>query len=232
MSDSVWVWICFRWKPKREDNFVSSYVGFHVGDCASVRGVWAFLPPETLHTGAALTGSQISLFSSADLFVLSGFPNCSKITVSLFSPISISVNTKSAHWAMLSLLISVYHHLISPTNENIPFFHSGDRCEFDRRQGRCVPGVCRNGGTCQELSGGGFRCECPAGGFESPYCTVTARSFPPKSFAMFRGLRQRFHLTISLTWVDFLPFPSPLFSNHRSSLFPFFVPLWSHSFSL
>ncbi|KAM7412298.1 hypothetical protein PAMA_021990 [Pampus argenteus] len=77
--------------------------------------------------------------------------------------------------------------------------YTGDRCEFDRRQGRCVPGVCRNGGTCQELSGGGFRCECPAGGFERPYCTVTARSFPPKSFAMFRGLRQRFHLSISLT---------------------------------
>ncbi|XP_029013002.1 cadherin EGF LAG seven-pass G-type receptor 3 isoform X2 [Betta splendens] len=78
--------------------------------------------------------------------------------------------------------------------------YTGDRCEFDRRQGRCVPGVCRNGGTCRELSGGGFRCECPAGGYERPYCTVTARSFPPKSFAMFRGLRQRFHLSISLTF--------------------------------
>uniref|UniRef100_A0A3P8VAA9 Cadherin EGF LAG seven-pass G-type receptor 3 n=1 Tax=Cynoglossus semilaevis TaxID=244447 RepID=A0A3P8VAA9_CYNSE len=76
----------------------------------------------------------------------------------------------------------------------------GDRCEFDRRQGRCVPGVCRNGGTCRELPGGGFRCECPAGGYERPYCTVTARSFPPKSFVMFRGLRQRFHLSISLTF--------------------------------
>uniref|UniRef100_A0A3Q3JKS0 Cadherin, EGF LAG seven-pass G-type receptor 3 n=1 Tax=Monopterus albus TaxID=43700 RepID=A0A3Q3JKS0_MONAL len=77
---------------------------------------------------------------------------------------------------------------------------TGDQCEFDRRQGRCVPGVCRNGGTCRELSGGGFRCECPAGGYERPYCTVTSRSFPPKSFAMFRGLRQRFHLSISLTF--------------------------------
>ncbi|KAF7650766.1 hypothetical protein LDENG_00120950, partial [Lucifuga dentata] len=77
--------------------------------------------------------------------------------------------------------------------------YTGDRCEFDRRQGRCVPGVCRNGGTCRELSGGGFRCECPSGGYERPYCTVTARSFPPKSFVMFRGLRQRFHLSISLT---------------------------------
>lgn len=103
---------------------------------------------------------------------------------------------------MLLLLMSVYQRSFFLTNENIPFLPSGDRCEFDRRQGRCVPGVCRNGGTCRELSGGGFRCECPAGGYERPYCTVTARSFPPKSFAMFRGLRQRFHLTISLTWVD------------------------------
>uniref|UniRef100_A0A3Q2XYG8 Cadherin EGF LAG seven-pass G-type receptor 3 n=1 Tax=Hippocampus comes TaxID=109280 RepID=A0A3Q2XYG8_HIPCM len=77
--------------------------------------------------------------------------------------------------------------------------YTGDQCEFDRRHGGCVPGVCRNGGTCRELSGGGFRCECPAGGYERPYCTVTSRSFPPKTFAMFRGLRQRFHLSISLT---------------------------------
>uniref|UniRef100_A0A671YU77 Cadherin EGF LAG seven-pass G-type receptor 3 n=1 Tax=Sparus aurata TaxID=8175 RepID=A0A671YU77_SPAAU len=80
--------------------------------------------------------------------------------------------------------------------------YTGDRCEFDRRQGRCVPGVCRNGGTCRELSGGGFRCECPVGGYERPYCTVTARSFPPKSFVMFRGLRQRFHLSISFATLE------------------------------
>eukprot|EP00064_Thunnus_orientalis_P019312 superscaffoldBa00004777_g19429 len=91
---------------------------------------------------------------------------------------------------------------------------TGDRCEFDRRQGRCVPGVCRNGGTCRELSGGGFRCECPAGGYERPYCTVTARSFPPKSFAMFRGLRQRFHLSISLTFAT-LENSGLLFYNGR-----------------
>ncbi|TDH10820.1 hypothetical protein EPR50_G00079050 [Perca flavescens] len=92
--------------------------------------------------------------------------------------------------------------------------YTGDRCEFDRRQGRCVPGVCRNGGTCRELSGGGFRCECPAGGYEHPYCTVTARSFPPKSFAMFRGLRQRFHLSISLTFAT-LENSGLLFYNGR-----------------
>ncbi|KPP64742.1 cadherin EGF LAG seven-pass G-type receptor 3-like [Scleropages formosus] len=78
--------------------------------------------------------------------------------------------------------------------------YTGERCEWNRRKGRCVPGVCRNGGTCRELSGGGFRCECPAGGYERPYCAVTARSFPPKSFIMFHGLRQRFHLSISLSF--------------------------------
>ncbi|XP_029363357.1 cadherin EGF LAG seven-pass G-type receptor 3 [Echeneis naucrates] len=92
--------------------------------------------------------------------------------------------------------------------------YTGDRCEFDRRQGRCVPGVCRNGGTCRELSGGGFRCECPAGGYERPYCTITARSFPPKSFVMFRGLRQRFHLSISLTFAT-LENSGLLFYNGR-----------------
>uniref|UniRef100_UPI003AAB7581 cadherin EGF LAG seven-pass G-type receptor 3-like n=1 Tax=Centroberyx gerrardi TaxID=166262 RepID=UPI003AAB7581 len=92
--------------------------------------------------------------------------------------------------------------------------YTGERCEFDRRQGRCVPGVCRNGGTCRELSGGGFRCECPAGGYERPYCTVTARSFPPKSFVMFRGLRQRFHLSISLTFAT-LENSGLLFYNGR-----------------
>ncbi|XP_019944637.2 cadherin EGF LAG seven-pass G-type receptor 3 isoform X2 [Paralichthys olivaceus] len=92
--------------------------------------------------------------------------------------------------------------------------YTGDRCEFDRRQGKCVPGVCRNGGTCRELSGGGFRCECPAGGYERPYCTVTARSFPPKSFVMFRGLRQRFHLSISLTFAT-LENSGLLFYNGR-----------------
>ncbi|KAM9752004.1 cadherin EGF LAG seven-pass G-type receptor 3 isoform 2-T2 [Menidia menidia] len=92
--------------------------------------------------------------------------------------------------------------------------YTGDRCEFDRRQGRCMPGVCRNGGTCRELSGGGFRCECPAGGYEHPYCTVTARSFQPKSFVMFRGLRQRFHLSLSLTFAT-LESSGLLFYNGR-----------------
>uniref|UniRef100_H3D3A2 Cadherin EGF LAG seven-pass G-type receptor 3 n=1 Tax=Tetraodon nigroviridis TaxID=99883 RepID=H3D3A2_TETNG len=92
--------------------------------------------------------------------------------------------------------------------------YTGDRCEFDHRQGGCVPGVCRNGGTCLELSRGGFRCECPEGAYEPPYCAVTARSFPPKSFAMFRGLRQRFHLTISLTFAT-LENSGLLFYNGR-----------------
>ncbi|KAM6977742.1 cadherin EGF LAG seven-pass G-type receptor 3 [Aplochiton taeniatus] len=92
--------------------------------------------------------------------------------------------------------------------------YTGDHCEWDRRQGQCAPGMCRNGGTCRELSGGGFRCECPAGGYERPYCTVSARSFPPKSFIMFRGLRQRFHLSISLTFAT-LENSGLLFYNGR-----------------
>ncbi|KAF4072460.1 hypothetical protein AMELA_G00263260 [Ameiurus melas] len=92
--------------------------------------------------------------------------------------------------------------------------YTGERCEFDRRTGRCVAGVCRNGGTCHELSGGGFRCECPAGGYEKPYCAISTRSFPPKSFIMFSGLRQRFHLSISLSFAT-LKNSGLLFYNGR-----------------
>ncbi|XP_040425061.1 cadherin EGF LAG seven-pass G-type receptor 3, partial [Cygnus olor] len=77
---------------------------------------------------------------------------------------------------------------------------SGENCEVDSRSGRCQPGVCRNGGTCTNGADGGFRCQCPAGGFEAPFCEVSARSFPPRSFVMFRGLRQRFHLTLALSF--------------------------------
>ncbi|XP_076133414.1 cadherin EGF LAG seven-pass G-type receptor 3 [Alosa pseudoharengus] len=92
--------------------------------------------------------------------------------------------------------------------------YTGERCEWDRRGGHCVAGVCRNGGTCRELSGGGFRCECPAGGFERPYCSISTLSFAPKSFIMFRGLRQRFHLTISLSFAT-LESSGLLFYNGR-----------------
>lgn len=100
-----------------------------------------------------------------------------------------------------------------------------------------MPGVCRNGGTCRELSGGGFRCECPAGAYERPYCTVTARSFPPKSFVMFRGLRQRFHLSISLTWVvlskhSVISFPVFFSIIFLSLLFSFHLHLGEWSFYL
>ncbi|XP_036388557.1 LOW QUALITY PROTEIN: cadherin EGF LAG seven-pass G-type receptor 3 [Megalops cyprinoides] len=78
--------------------------------------------------------------------------------------------------------------------------YTGENCEWDSKHGRCVLGVCRNGGTCREESKGGFHCECPAGGYERPDCAVTTRSFPPKSFIMFHGLRQRFHLTVSLSF--------------------------------
>ncbi|NXK42018.1 CELR3 protein, partial [Piprites chloris] len=77
---------------------------------------------------------------------------------------------------------------------------SGENCEVDSRSGRCVPGVCRNGGTCTNAADGGFRCQCPAGGFETPFCEVSTRSFPPRSFVMFRGLRQRFHFTLALSF--------------------------------
>nr|XP_021543434.1 cadherin EGF LAG seven-pass G-type receptor 1 [Neomonachus schauinslandi] len=77
---------------------------------------------------------------------------------------------------------------------------TGEHCEVNTRSGRCAHGVCKNGGTCVNLLIGGFHCVCPPGEFERPYCEVTTRSFPPRSFVTFRGLRQRFHFTISLTF--------------------------------
>ncbi|XP_032738655.1 cadherin EGF LAG seven-pass G-type receptor 1 [Lontra canadensis] len=77
---------------------------------------------------------------------------------------------------------------------------TGEHCEVNARSGRCAHGVCRNGGTCVNLLVGGFHCVCPPGAFERPYCEVTTRTFPPRSFVTFRGLRQRFHFTVSLTF--------------------------------
>uniref|UniRef100_A0A8C3TIL7 Cadherin EGF LAG seven-pass G-type receptor 1 n=1 Tax=Chelydra serpentina TaxID=8475 RepID=A0A8C3TIL7_CHESE len=76
--------------------------------------------------------------------------------------------------------------------------YTGEYCEVNARSGRCVPGVCKNGGTCVNLLVGGFKCECPPGEYERPYCEMTTRSFPPQSFVTFKGLRQRFHFTVSL----------------------------------
>lgn len=78
---------------------------------------------------------------------------------------------------------------------------SGERCEISSRSGRCADGVCKNGGTCLNLLVGGFKCECPPGGLEKPFCSMSSRNFPPNSFITFRGLRQRFHFTITLSWV-------------------------------
>ncbi|XDV52911.1 hypothetical protein PO909_021553 [Leuciscus waleckii] len=74
---------------------------------------------------------------------------------------------------------------------------TGERCEVNTRSGRCVPGVCKNGGRCVDLLVGGFLCQCPDGEYEKPYCEMTTRSFPGQSFVTFRGLRQRFHFTLS-----------------------------------
>ncbi|XP_056311409.1 cadherin EGF LAG seven-pass G-type receptor 1 isoform X2 [Danio aesculapii] len=74
---------------------------------------------------------------------------------------------------------------------------TGENCEVDSRSGRCVPGVCKNGGECVNLLVGGFTCNCPSGEYEKPFCEMTTRSFPGQSFITFRGLRQRFHFTVS-----------------------------------
>ncbi|KAJ8262011.1 hypothetical protein GJAV_G00161080 [Gymnothorax javanicus] len=74
---------------------------------------------------------------------------------------------------------------------------TGEHCEVNAHSGRCEPGVCKNGGKCVDLLVGGFVCQCPAGEYEKPYCEMTTRSFPGQSFVTFRGLRQRFHFTVS-----------------------------------
>ncbi|KAM9408206.1 cadherin EGF LAG seven-pass G-type receptor 2 [Pholidichthys leucotaenia] len=92
--------------------------------------------------------------------------------------------------------------------------YTGERCEVSSRSGRCAPGVCKNGGSCVNLLVGGFKCECPLGGYEKPYCEMTTRNFPPHSFLTFKGLRQRFHFTLSLTFATKEP-NGLLFYNGR-----------------
>ncbi|XP_075766558.1 cadherin EGF LAG seven-pass G-type receptor 2 isoform X2 [Pelodiscus sinensis] len=77
---------------------------------------------------------------------------------------------------------------------------TGEHCEVNTHLGRCLPGVCRNGGTCTNLLVGGFKCDCPSGGYEKPFCEMGTRSFPARSFLTVRGLRQRFRFTIVLTF--------------------------------
>ncbi|KAK6318507.1 hypothetical protein J4Q44_G00117980 [Coregonus suidteri] len=74
---------------------------------------------------------------------------------------------------------------------------TGEHCEVNSRSGRCVPGVCQNGARCVDLLVGGFVCQCPPGEYQKPYCEMSTRSFPGQSFITFRGLRQRFHFTVS-----------------------------------
>ncbi|KAM4795846.1 cadherin EGF LAG seven-pass G-type receptor 2 [Rhinophrynus dorsalis] len=78
--------------------------------------------------------------------------------------------------------------------------YTGPHCEISLRSARCSAGLCKNGGMCVNLLVGGFHCECPPGGYEAPYCAVTTRSFHGESFLTFRGLRQRFHFTLSLSF--------------------------------
>ncbi|XP_065807162.1 cadherin EGF LAG seven-pass G-type receptor 1 isoform X4 [Labrus bergylta] len=77
---------------------------------------------------------------------------------------------------------------------------TGDHCELNASSGSCIPGVCKNGGECVNHLAGGFMCQCPEGEYEKPYCEMTTRSFPGRSFVTFRGLRQRFHFTVSFTF--------------------------------
>ncbi|EMP25868.1 Cadherin EGF LAG seven-pass G-type receptor 2 [Chelonia mydas] len=77
---------------------------------------------------------------------------------------------------------------------------SGEHCEVNAHLGRCMPGVCKNGGTCTNLLVGGFKCDCPSGDYDKPYCEMSSRSFPAHSFVTFPGLRQRFHFTATLTF--------------------------------
>ncbi|KAG9353110.1 hypothetical protein JZ751_017686 [Albula glossodonta] len=105
----------------------------------------------------------------------------------------------------------------------LPHLFPGERCELSSRSGRCTPGVCKNGGTCVNLLVGGFKCECPAGAYEKPYCQMTTRGFPPQSFLTFKGLRQRFHFTLSLTEVLQGPCSHFCLSLHSSVIY---VQLW------
>lgn len=90
----------------------------------------------------------------------------------------------------------------SVTRRKYNYFPSlvvGEHCEANASSGRCEPGVCKNGGRCVNRLAGGFMCQCTPGEFEKPYCEMTTRSFPGQSFITFRGLRQRFHFTVSFT---------------------------------
>ncbi|XP_038562420.1 cadherin EGF LAG seven-pass G-type receptor 1-like isoform X1 [Micropterus salmoides] len=78
---------------------------------------------------------------------------------------------------------------------------SGARCQVDSGSGRCVSGVCKNGGRCVDLQVGGFVCQCPDGDFQTVYCEETSRSFPRRSFITYSGLRQRFRFHLSFRFV-------------------------------
>ncbi|KAG5837852.1 hypothetical protein ANANG_G00217420 [Anguilla anguilla] len=91
-------------------------------------------------------------------------------------------------------------HPIAGLRCRCPVGFTGDYCETEINLWVAVPRACAETGGSAGRSPRGFHCECPAGGYERPDCAITTRSFPPKSFIMFRGLRQRFHLTVSLSF--------------------------------
>lgn len=95
----------------------------------------------------------------------------------------------------------LYVYIIFGLNSSSCISIPGENCEVSSRSGRCVSGVCKNGGQCVDLLVGGFMCQCPEGAFEKPYCQMSTRSFPGNAFVTFRGLRQRFHFTLSFMWV-------------------------------
>lgn len=118
------------------------------------------------------------------------------------APASVASVCQARHYLYRNVILCVY---LFGLNSKVKLCHftsccisvPGENCEVSSRSGRCVSGVCKNGGRCVDLLVGGFMCQCPEGEFEKPYCQMSTRSFPGNAFVTFRGLRQRFHFTLS-----------------------------------
>ncbi|NXL78434.1 CELR2 protein, partial [Leptocoma aspasia] len=79
---------------------------------------------------------------------------------------------------------------------HIPYSRPGTPASMGPSGGGCQPG---GEGGC-ERRGCLWASMCPPGHYEKPFCTMSTRSFPPRSFLTFHGLRQRFHFTLGLTF--------------------------------